>query len=85
VVIVFQSIYYYFFLFSHLQVLFQLALTVLEANKARLLACHDDGESMTVLSAYFDRVVSRDASHILEKTTDRQERKTNGPDVVSIV
>ena len=60
------------------QVLFQLALTILEANKARLLACHDDGEAMTILNAYFERVISRDASNILEKTsTYKRERVTN--------
>ena len=71
------------------QVLFQLALTILEANKQRLLACHDDGEAMTVLSVYFERVVSRDISSsnmLLEKTVEQRkqrERTNNAPDVVS--
>eukprot|EP00111_Clytia_hemisphaerica_P005802 TCONS_00016792-protein len=70
------------FFYDGAKVLFQLALTILEANKARLMACHDDGEAMTVLSAYFERVISRDASNILEKTsTYKHERVTNGPDV----
>ena len=69
--------------------LFQLALTILEANKARLLACRDDGEAMTVLSVYFERVVSRDASNMLERSAvaanekRQRQRTTNAPDVVS--
>ncbi|XP_047125269.1 TBC1 domain family member 9B isoform X1 [Hydra vulgaris] len=65
------------FFYDGVKVLFQLAFTILEANKERLLQCVDDGESMTVLGHYFDRITSRDASHVLERSNRRQNLPFN--------
>ena len=43
------------------QALFQIALTVLDANKRDLLAVDDDGEAMSVLGKYLGRVTNRDS------------------------
>ena len=45
-----------------LQVLFQIALATLDANRAKLLAVEDDGEAMTVLGNYLEHVTNRDSS-----------------------
>lgn len=65
------------FFYDGAKVLFQLALTILEKNKDRLLNCMDDGEAMTVLSAFFDRVSSRDVSNLHERK--RTETVTGSP------
>ena len=60
-------------------------MSILEVNKDRLLQCVDDGEAMTMLGIYFDRVISRDASHILDKPA-RQNSSSNGAaDVVQSI
>lgn len=41
---------------SSLQVVFQVALAVLEANQERLLQCKDDGEAMMVLCGYLENI-----------------------------
>ena len=66
------------------QVLFQLALTILEVNKDKLIQCNDDGEAMTILGTYFDRIISRDASHILINTRKPKPSTHTSTDVVSI-
>ena len=44
------------------QVLFQIALATLDANRNKLLAVRDDGEAMTVLGNYLEHVTNRDAT-----------------------
>lgn len=44
-----------------LQVIFQLALTILENNKSRLLSCQEDSEAMVVLNEYLDRIYNPDS------------------------
>ena len=44
------------------QVLFQVGLATLDANRNKLLAVQDDGEAMTVLGNYLDHVTNRDST-----------------------
>lgn len=44
------------------QVLFQIALATLDANRSKLLAVEDDGEAMTVLGHYLEGVTNRDST-----------------------
>ena len=44
----------------YLQVIFQVALAILDANRAKLLSVDDDGEGMTILSEYLDNVTNRE-------------------------
>lgn len=69
------------FFYDGAKVLFQLALSILEANKEKLIKCRDDGEAMTVLSAYFERVSCRDASHILQDTRKQKQKANSSTDV----
>lgn len=48
------------FLCALLQVVFQIALKVLEDNRSELLSSNDDGEAMTVLSDYLNGVFNGD-------------------------
>lgn len=52
----------YQFLNHFFQVLFQIALATLDANRNTLLAVQDDGEAMTVLGNYLEHVSNRDAT-----------------------
>ena len=45
-----------------LQVLFQIALAALDANRNKLLTVEDDGEAMTVLGHYLEGVTNRDST-----------------------
>ncbi|XP_055971644.1 TBC1 domain family member 9B [Sorex fumeus] len=47
------------FFYEGIKVILQLALAVLDANTEALLACHDEGEAMTILGRYLDNVVNR--------------------------
>ncbi|KAL4618166.1 TBC1 domain family member 9-like isoform X1 [Arapaima gigas] len=49
------------FFYEGVKVIFQLALSVLEANVEKLLKCKDDGEAMTVLGRYLDSISNRDS------------------------
>eukprot|EP00118_Oscarella_pearsei_P008317 m.42091 g.42091 ORF g.42091 m.42091 type:complete len:1080 (+) comp33328_c0_seq6:70-3309(+) len=51
-----------FFFLDGAKALFQIALTVLEANKADLVKVEDDGEAMGILGQYLGRVSNRDAT-----------------------
>jgi hypothetical protein len=42
------------------QVIFQVALAILDANRNRLLSVDDDGEAMTILSEYLDNITNRE-------------------------
>lgn len=44
------------------QVIFQVALTILDNNKEELLNCKDDGEAMPILSSYLENVGNRDTT-----------------------
>ena len=44
----------------YLQVIFQVALAILNANRAKLLSVDDDGEGMTILSEYLDNITNRE-------------------------
>lgn len=47
---------------SFFQVLFQIALATLDANRNKLLSVQDDGEAMTILGNYLEHVTNRDAT-----------------------
>lgn len=50
------------FFFDGAKVIFQVALTVLDENRDKLLKCKDDGEAMTILTSYLEKVsLHRDA------------------------
>uniref|UniRef100_A0A4W4GDU4 TBC1 domain family member 9 n=1 Tax=Electrophorus electricus TaxID=8005 RepID=A0A4W4GDU4_ELEEL len=49
------------FFYEGIKVIFQLALSVLNANVHQLLSCKDDGEAMTVLGRYLDSVTNKDS------------------------
>lgn len=42
------------FFYDGIKVLFQLALTILNENRQRLLECQDDGDAITTLTSYLD-------------------------------
>ena len=44
------------FFYDGIKVLFQLALTILNENRQELLECQDDGDAITVLTFYLDRL-----------------------------
>ncbi|MCI4376080.1 hypothetical protein PGIGA_G00184110 [Pangasianodon gigas] len=50
------------FFFEGIKLIFQLALSVLDANIHQLLNCKDDGEAMTVLGRYLDSVTNKDST-----------------------
>uniref|UniRef100_A0A8C9T776 TBC1 domain family member 9 n=1 Tax=Scleropages formosus TaxID=113540 RepID=A0A8C9T776_SCLFO len=50
------------FFYEGVKVIFQLALSVLDANIEKLLNCKDDGEAMTVLGRYLDSVTNKDST-----------------------
>ncbi|XP_062379159.1 TBC1 domain family member 9 [Sardina pilchardus] len=50
------------FFYEGIKVIFQLALSVLDANIHKLLGCKDDGEAMTVLGRYLDSVTNKDST-----------------------
>lgn len=49
-------------IFAVPQVIFQVALTILDNNKKELLNCKDDGEAMPILSSYLENVGNRDTT-----------------------
>uniref|UniRef100_A0AAR2KLZ3 TBC1 domain family member 9 n=1 Tax=Pygocentrus nattereri TaxID=42514 RepID=A0AAR2KLZ3_PYGNA len=50
------------FFYEGIKLIFQLALSVLDANIHQLLNCKDDGEAMTVLGRYLDSVTNKDST-----------------------
>uniref|UniRef100_A0A672RQG0 TBC1 domain family member 9 n=1 Tax=Sinocyclocheilus grahami TaxID=75366 RepID=A0A672RQG0_SINGR len=50
------------FFYEGIKVIFQLALSVLDANIHQLLGCKDDGEAMTILGRYLDSVTNKDST-----------------------
>uniref|UniRef100_A0A8C9WIU2 TBC1 domain family member 9 n=1 Tax=Scleropages formosus TaxID=113540 RepID=A0A8C9WIU2_SCLFO len=50
------------FFYEGVKVIFQLALSVVDANVDKLLKCKDDGEAMTVLGRYLDSICNRDST-----------------------
>ncbi|XP_072045709.1 TBC1 domain family member 9B-like [Amphiura filiformis] len=48
------------FFYDGAKIIFQIALTVLDATYDKLLGCEDDGQAMTVLSAYLENVTNQD-------------------------
>ncbi|XP_039606112.1 TBC1 domain family member 9 isoform X1 [Polypterus senegalus] len=66
------------FFYDGIKVIFQLALSVLDANIDKLLNCKDDGEAMTVLGRYLDSVTNKDSTlppipHLHSLLTDNGE------------
>ncbi|KAL2077279.1 hypothetical protein ACEWY4_026783 [Coilia grayii] len=47
------------FFYEGIKVIFQVSLAVLHANMEQLMACHDEGEAMTILGRYLDNVVNK--------------------------
>ncbi|KAG5853194.1 hypothetical protein ANANG_G00070480 [Anguilla anguilla] len=47
------------FFYEGIKLIFQVSLAVLHANMDQLLACHDEGEAMTILGRYLDNVVNK--------------------------
>ncbi|XP_033751283.1 TBC1 domain family member 9-like [Pecten maximus] len=50
------------FFYDGARVIFQVALTILDAKKDELLAARDDGEAMTILGGYLENVSNRDST-----------------------
>lgn len=50
------------FFYDGARVIFQVALTILDAKKEELLAARDDGEAMTILGSYLENVSNRDST-----------------------
>ncbi|KAM9804640.1 TBC1 domain family member 8 [Neosynchiropus ocellatus] len=50
------------FFFSGIKAIFQLGLTVLESNAARLLTCTDDGQALMILNGFLEQVASEEWS-----------------------
>lgn len=48
------------FFYDGAKVMFQLALTILQANKQALLDCNDEGDSISILANYMDRIENPD-------------------------
>ncbi|XP_051560805.1 TBC1 domain family member 9-like [Myxocyprinus asiaticus] len=66
------------FFYEGIKVIFQLALSVLDANIHQLLSCKDDGEAMTILGRYLDSVTNKDSTlppipHLHSLLTDNRE------------
>uniref|UniRef100_A0A673GMI8 TBC1 domain family member 9 n=1 Tax=Sinocyclocheilus rhinocerous TaxID=307959 RepID=A0A673GMI8_9TELE len=66
------------FFYEGIKVIFQLALSVLDANIHQLLSCKDDGEAMTILGRYLDSVTNKDSTlppipHLHSLLTDNGE------------
>ncbi|XP_062503844.1 TBC1 domain family member 9-like isoform X2 [Corticium candelabrum] len=59
-----------FFFLDGAKALFQIALTVLDANRRELLAVEDDGEAMSVLGSYLGRITNRDTKKSPGTTID---------------
>lgn len=48
------------FFYDGAKVMFQLALTILQANKTALLNCNDEGDSIAILAKYMDMIENPD-------------------------
>lgn len=48
------------FFYDGAKVMFQLALTILQANKTALLNCNDEGDSIAILAKYMDQIENPD-------------------------
>ena len=59
------------FFYDGAKVMFQLALTILQANKAALLDCNDEGDSIAILATYMDRIENPDRKIEVENKFDR--------------
>ncbi|CAF3774640.1 unnamed protein product [Rotaria sordida] len=61
----FESVLYVIdiFFYDGIKVLFQLALTILNENRHRLLACQDDGDAIMILTTYLDQFNDDNEKH----------------------
>ena len=59
------------FFYDGAQVVFQIALAILEINEEELLKCKDDGEAMTILTGFFENITNNDATsaHMVHSVT----------------
>jgi hypothetical protein len=48
------------FFYDGAKVMFQLALTILQENKESLLKCHDEGDSISILAKYLEKIDNPD-------------------------
>ena len=55
----------------------QVALTVLESNEEKLLACRDDGEAMQLLSDYLQGVYNEERPVTVKNKDGEQLKKVN--------
>ncbi|GAB6031060.1 TBC1 domain member 9 [Chamberlinius hualienensis] len=71
------------FFYDGAKVIFQMALTVLEENKDKLLNCKDDGEAMQIFSTYLEKVGNDDVSTVhTAKEGASTEKRANILDLV---
>lgn len=63
------------FFYDGAKVIFQVALTVLESNQDKLLACRDDGEAMQLLGDYLQGVFNEEAQVTLRNKDGEQIKK----------
>lgn len=62
------------FFYDGAKVIFQVALTILDRNSDKLIACHDDGEAMQILSKYLEGIYNDEA--VATTTEPRTGQKT---------
>ena len=48
------------FFYDGAKVMFQLALTILQKNKDKIMECNDEGDSISLLATYLERIESPD-------------------------
>ncbi|XP_041366492.1 TBC1 domain family member 9-like [Gigantopelta aegis] len=63
------------FFYDGAKVIFQVALAILDSRSDLLLACAEDGEAMTVLTAYLENVANRDSTMPRVDRTDISSTK----------
>lgn len=64
--------------FAHIQVIFQVALAILDANRSKLLSVDDDGEGMTILSEYLDNITNREYDSPFKSTASSIRATSTG-------
>ncbi|XP_064601750.1 TBC1 domain family member 9B-like isoform X2 [Liolophura sinensis] len=78
------------FFYDGAKAIFQIALTILDSKKEKLLKCNDDGEAMTILAEYLENVTNRDSTmplvlHTSSFSNNPQPRKGPTVDVTDLI
>ncbi|ELT95953.1 hypothetical protein CAPTEDRAFT_186677 [Capitella teleta] len=65
------------FFYDGARVIFQIALSILDGLRERLLACKDDGQAMSLLSQYLMNITNRDSTLPTSANTQVDKRQTS--------